>query len=77
MKGFNLCPADLETFAGCKIKTTNKMKQTLIALVIIALSAIQGLLLGLNGLTIISIPMTIYLGLLVIEKITETKETNI
>ena len=54
------------------------MKQTLIALVIIALSAIQGLFIGLNGLTIISIPMTIYLGLLVIEKVTETdKQTNI
>lgn len=47
------------------------MKQTLIALVIIALSAIQGLFIGLNGLTLISIPMTIYLGLLVIEKTTE------
>ena len=54
------------------------MKQTLIALAIIALSAIQGLFIGLNGLTIISIPMTIYLGLLVIEKVTETdKQTNI
>jgi hypothetical protein len=53
------------------------MKQTLIAIVIIALSAIQGLFIGLNGLTIISIPMTIYLGLLVIEKITEKqKEIN-
>lgn len=53
------------------------MKQTLIALAIIALSAIQGLLLGLNGLTIISIPMTIYLGLLVIEKVTTEEQTNI
>ena len=54
------------------------MKQTLIALAIIALSAIQGLFIGLNGLTIISIPITIYLGLLVIEKVTETEEqTNV
>ena len=54
------------------------MKQTLIALAIIALSAIQGLFIGLNGLTIISIPKTIYLGLLVIEKVTETEEqTNV
>ena len=54
------------------------MKQTLIAIVIIALSAIQGLFIGLNGLTLISIPMTIYLGLLVIEKVTEIEEqTNI
>ena len=52
----------------------NRMKQTLIALAIIAISAIQGLCIGLNGLTIISIPITIYLGLLVIEKVTETEE---
>lgn len=53
------------------------MKQTLIALAIIALSAIQGLFIGLNGLTCVSIPLTIYLGLQVIEKTTEKqKETN-
>lgn len=52
------------------------MKQTLIALVTIALSAIQGLFLGLNGLTLISIPLTIFLGLEVIEKVTQKEETS-
>lgn len=50
------------------------MKALAIAIATIALSAIQGLFIGLNGLTLISIPMTIYLGLLVIEKVTETEE---
>jgi len=53
------------------------MKQILIALATILGAFAQMCFIGLNGLTLISIPMTIYLGLLVIEKITETKETNI
>lgn len=50
-------------------------KQIIICLVTIVLSLIQAYFLGLNGLTIISIPLTIYLGLQVIEKITEKEET--
>lgn len=51
------------------------MKALTIAIATIALCAIQGLFIGLNGLTCVSIPLTIYLGLLVIEKVTERKET--
>ena len=50
-------------------------KQIIICLATILASAVQGVTLGLNGLTIITIPMTIYLGLLVIEKVTSEEET--
>ena len=50
------------------------MKQTLTALATIALAFLQAHFLGLNGLTILTIPMTIFLGLEVIEKITQNEE---
>ena len=50
------------------------MKALSIAIVTIALCAIQGLTIGLNGLTCVSIPLTIYLGLEVIEKVTQKEE---
>ena len=53
------------------------MKQTLIALATIALASLQAIFIGLNGLTILTIPMTIFLGLEVIEKITQNEETTI
>ena len=53
------------------------MKQVLTALATILGALAQMCFIGINGLTLISIPITIYLGLLVIEKITETNETNI
>lgn len=53
------------------------MKQTIIALATIAIASIQGIFIGLNGLTIITIPMTIFLGLEVIEKTTKNEETTI
>lgn len=53
------------------------MKQTLIAIATIALAFIQAYFIGLNGLTLISIPMTIYLGIQTIEKVTETEEETI
>ena len=49
-------------------------KSLLTALVIIVAVCAQAYFIGLNGLTLISIPMTIYLGLLVIEKVTEEGE---
>jgi uncharacterized membrane protein len=49
------------------------MKQILIAIATIVAACTQAYFLGLNGLTLISIPMTIYLGLEVIEKVTENK----
>lgn len=53
-------------------------KQIIVCLAIILATSLQAILLGINGLTLISIPMTIYLGLEVIEKITEneTEETT-
>lgn len=54
------------------------MKQTLIALAVILAALAQMIFIGINGLTLISVPITIYLGILVIEKTTETEEqTNI
>ena len=47
------------------------MKSLSIAIATIVAACTQVCFLGLNGLTLISIPMTIYLGLLVIEKTTE------
>ena len=52
-------------------------KQTIICLATILASALQAYFLGLNGLTLISIPLTIYLGLEVIEKVTESEEETI
>lgn len=51
-------------------------KQTIICLATILASALQAYFLGLNGLTIITIPMTIFLGLEVIEKVTQKEETS-
>ena len=53
------------------------MKQTLTAIATILASFAEAYFLGLNGLTILTIPMTIFLGLNVIEKITEAEEETI
>jgi hypothetical protein len=54
------------------------MKQIIIALATIIGAVAQMCFIGINGLTLISIPLTIFLGLHVIEKVTETdKQTNI
>lgn len=50
------------------------MKTILIALATIVAACAQAYFIGLNGLTLISIPMTIYLGIEVIEKVSEKKE---
>ena len=50
------------------------MKPISIAIATFIAVCLQIYFLGLNGLTLISIPMTIYLGLLVIEKETEKEE---
>ena len=50
------------------------MKPIFIAMATIVAACVQAYFLGLNGLTIISVPMTIYLGLEVIEKVTEKEE---
>ena len=50
------------------------MKPILIAIATIVAVCVQAYFIGLNGLTLISIPMTIYLGLEVIEKVTEKEE---
>lgn len=52
------------------------MKQTLIALATIVAVCAQICAIGLNGLTLITIPLSIYLGLQVIERITEQEETS-
>ena len=48
-------------------------KQTIICIATILVSFTEAYFLGLNGLTILTIPMTIYLGILAIEKTTETE----
>ena len=54
------------------------MKQILTALAVILGASAQMIFIGINGLTLISVPITIYLGILVMEKMTETEEqTNI
>lgn len=50
------------------------MKHIIVITTIIALIAAQIYLIGINGLTLVSIPVTIYLGLEVIEKITDKNE---
>ena len=50
------------------------MKPILIAIATIVAICAQIYFYGLNGLTLISIPMTIYLGLETIEKVTEKEE---
>ena len=50
------------------------MKPIFIAIATVVAACAQAYFLGLNGLTLISIPMTIYLGLEVIEKVTEKEE---
>ena len=53
------------------------MKSILIAVATIVAVCAQAYFIGLNGLTLISIPMTIYLGIEVIEKVTEKKEERV
>lgn len=53
-------------------------KQIIVCVAIILAVLAQIAFIGINGLTLLSIPITLYLGLEVIEKITETdKQTNI
>ena len=47
------------------------MKPILIAIATIVAVCVQAYFIGLNGLTLISIPMTIYFGLEVIENVRE------
>ena len=59
----------LETFSQRK-----RMKTIIIGLLAIFLAVIaQVAFIGINGLTLFSIPTTIYLGFEVIEKLTENK----
>ena len=50
------------------------MKPIFIAIATIIAAFTQAYFLGLNGLTLVSIPMTIFLGLEVIEKVTGKEE---
>ena len=51
--------------------------KTFLTLVATAVAVIvQTCVLGLNGLTLITIPMTIYLGIEVADKLLKTKENN-
>lgn len=57
---------------GELIKNRIKMKKELIGITAITLATLaQIYLIGINGLTLISVPMTIFLGLHVMEKIDE------
>lgn len=52
------------------------MKTIIIGLVAILVAiALQVAFIGINGLTIVSIPLTMYLGFHVIEKLTNEEET--
>ena len=54
------------------------MKQTLIAVATIVAVCAEAYFIGINGLTLLSIPITIYLGIETIEKTTQAEEdTNI
>lgn len=50
------------------------MKSILIAIATIVAACTQVCCIGLNGLTLIFIPMTIFLGIEVIEKVTKKEE---
>lgn len=57
---------------GELIKNRIKMKKELIGITAITLATLaQIYLIGINGLTLISVPMTIFLGLHVMEKLDE------
>lgn len=47
------------------------MKTIATLTITIALALLQACCIGLNGLTIVSIPLTIYLGILITDNITE------
>jgi hypothetical protein len=51
------------------------MKQILTCVATILATIAEIYFLGINGLTCVSIPLTIYLGIEVIEKITQKEET--
>lgn len=53
------------------------MKQVFIGVATILATFAQIYFIGINGLTLISLPITIYLGIEVIEKLTETEEDTI
>lgn len=60
----------------CQNQKYKTMKKTIIALATIIVAFIQAYFLGINGLTILTIPMTIFLGLEVIEKTTRREENT-
>lgn len=60
----------------CQKPKYKTMKQTIIALATIIVAFIQAYFLGINGLTILTIPMTIFLGLEVIENTTRREENT-
>ena len=77
-----LFPADLETFAGSEENNlkSEDMKTIILTLAAIFLACVaQLLLIGVNGLTVLTIPLTIFLGFEVLEKLTEGEheQTNI
>ena len=47
------------------------MKQIIIAIITVAAALAQICLIGINGLTLISVPLTIFLGLEVIDRTTK------
>ena len=56
---------------------TAEMKKDIIGLTAIILASVAQIsLIGINGLTLISVPMTIFLGLLVMEKLDEKATTK-
>jgi hypothetical protein len=60
--------------AGSKLKHYQDMKTIIIGLLAIFVAILaQIAFIGVNGLTIVSIPTTIYLGFEVIEKLTENQ----
>ena len=72
MKEFNLCPANLETFAGSnEPKTHQDMKQIMAFFALVGALVAQVYFLGISGLTLLSIPITLYLGLDVLEHLSE------
>lgn len=63
---------DLTAPAGAPNQIQTIMKTFIGLLAIIMAVCAQVALIGLNGLTLISIPMTIYLGIEVLDKVTDT-----
>ena len=67
-----ISPADLETFAGApEPKTHQDMKQIIAFFALIGALVAQVYFLGISGLTLLSIPITLYLGLDILEYLGE------